>query len=40
MNMLNDYFGHGLGSIAAQYYQQSGSTYSFVQNRGELSTSY
>lgn len=40
VSMLYDYIGHGLGSIATQYYQVSGSTVSFVQNKGGLSASY
>ena len=40
VDMLYDYIGHGLGSITTQYYQVSGSTGSFVQNKGGLSASY
>jgi hypothetical protein len=40
VSMLYDYIGHGLGSIAAQYYQKIGTTVSFVQNKGGLSANY
>jgi len=35
-NMLKDYAGHGLGSMTTQYFQKSGTTTTYVQNKGGL----
>ena len=39
-NMLADYAGHGIGNINTQYYQKSGTTTSYIQNKGGLGTAY
>lgn len=40
INMLNDYAGHGIGNINTQYYQKSGSTTTYIQNKGGLGAAY
>ncbi len=39
-NMLADYAGHGIGNINTQYYQQSGTTISYIQNKGGFGGSF
>jgi hypothetical protein len=40
VDMLYDYIGHDLGSIATQYYQTISKVTSFVQNKGGLNSTY
>ncbi len=38
--MLGAFMSHGLGAIHTQYYQKSGTTTTFIQNKGGLGTAY
>ncbi len=40
INMLTDYAGHGIGNINTQYYQKSGTTTTYIQNKGGLGAAY
>jgi hypothetical protein len=38
--MLADYAGHGIGNVNTQYYQKSGSTITYIQNKGGFGTGF
>lgn len=39
-NMLGDYAGHGLGNINTQYYQKSGTSTTYIQNKGGFGAAF
>jgi hypothetical protein len=40
VSMLADYAGHGIGNVNTQYYQKSGSTITYIQNKGGFGTGF